>query len=173
MTSWLLGPARTVGFVVLSTALVYVSTVAALRLGERRTIAELSNFDFVVAIAIGAIVGRTATTRNPTYLQGMAAILALLAGHHAVGLARRRWPWCRHLFEKPPVVLVEGGQIRDRALDQADLTTADLAAKLRERGVTRLEDVELAVLEPNGHMSVVVRGDSPLDDIVRTGLPVR
>lgn len=171
MSSWLVGPARTAGFVAVTTALVYASTVLALRFGERRTLAELSTFDFVVAVAVGAIVGRTATTENPTYLQGMVAIVTLLAAHHAVGALRRRWPRCRRFFEKPPVVLVEEGRVCGDALARTDMTIADVAAKLREQGVTRLDEVQLAVLEPGGGMSVLGRDGTALDDTLRSGLP--
>ncbi|MDQ6715811.1 MAG: DUF421 domain-containing protein [Actinomycetota bacterium] len=173
MSEWLVGPVRTPGFVALSTALVYASTVVALRLGERRTIAEMSTFDFIVAVALEAVVGRTATTRQPTYLQGMTAIVALVLAHHLVGLLRRRSAAARRLIQRPPTVLVSGGQIDDQALAGVDLTSDDLAAKLRERGVARLEEVDLAVLESDGRVSVITRGAEPVGELLWRGLGER
>ncbi len=173
MSAWLVGPVRTAGFVAVSTALVYVSTVLALRLGERRTLAEMSTFDFVVAVAIGAVVGRTATTREPTYVQGITAIVVLVAAHHLVGFLRRRSGAVQALIERPPMVLVSDGRVDDEALAGVDLTPDDLAAKLRQRGVRRLEEVELAVLESNGRVSVIYRGSEPVGDLLRRGLVAR
>ncbi|MFN2607902.1 MAG: DUF421 domain-containing protein [Acidimicrobiales bacterium] len=173
MNRWLVGPLSSVGFVSLTAVLMYVSTVLALRVGERRTIAEMSTFDFVVAVALGAIVGRTVTTAEPTYLQGMAAIVTLLVAHHVVGALRRRWPAVRRVVEDRPVVLVVGGQVRADALASADFTEDDLAAKLRQGGVPRLEEVELAVLESNGAVSVITRGAEPVGDLLWRGLDQR
>ncbi|MCA1682993.1 MAG: DUF421 domain-containing protein [Actinobacteria bacterium] len=170
MSRWLVGPLGSLGFVALTAALMYLSTVLALRVGERRTIAEMSAFDFVVAVAIGAIVGRTVTSAEPTYLQGMTAIVTLLVTHHVVGILRRRFPAVRRAVEERPVVVVTDGRVHERAVAAVDLTMEDLAAKLRQRGIPRLEEVELAVLESDGRVSVITRGAEPVGDLLWRGL---
>jgi hypothetical protein len=119
---WTLGSWRTVGFVALSTLLIYVSVVVALRVGERRTLAEMSGFDFAVAVAVGSIIGRVSTARSPTYVQGLAALVTLLVSHYLITFARARsarlrlWlddrrRWC---FE---TACTDGG-LAQRALDR-------------------------------------------------------
>lgn len=168
--SWLLGQWRTIWFVAVSAALMYVSAVVLLRVGERRTLSEMSPFDFAVAIAVGAIIGRTATTASPSYVQGMTALVTLLVVHNLLSRLRLRWPWVRSLVERPPRVVVRDGRIDDEAMRRAHLTHDDLYTRLRERGVVRLEDVHLVVLETRGAISIVPSDGAPPDAVMFRGL---
>lgn len=163
MYRWLLGEWRTVGFVALSTVLIYVSTVGAVRASERRTLAEMSVFDFVVAVAIGAIVGRTATTASPSYVQGLVAVFTLAVSHRCLGWVRLRRSALRQIFERRPLIIVRAGRLCPEEVGRGHLSDGDVAAVLREHGVARLEDVQLAVMEANGRFSVIGRDQPELD----------
>jgi uncharacterized membrane protein YcaP (DUF421 family) len=168
--AWLLGSWRTVGFVALSTLLIYLSVVVALRVGERRTLAEMSTFDFAVAVAIGSIIGRVATTREPSYVQGLAALVTLLVVHHAVTFARARSPRLKRWVERPPRVLLRDGEVLTDALRREHLTEDDLMRKLREHDVHTLDEVELVVLEAKGGFSILRRRPHGVDERVRHGI---
>ena len=167
---WTLGSWRTVGFVALSTLLIYLSVVVALRVGERRTLAEMSTFDFAVAVAVGSIIGRVSTTRSPTYVQGLAALVTLLVAHYVITFARARSDRLKACVERPPRVLLRDGLVLGRALRREHLTEEDLMRKLREHDVHDLAEVELVVLEAKGGFSVLRRGPRPVDDLIRRGL---
>jgi hypothetical protein len=62
--SELIGGAGGLGWVAVKAVLLFAVAVIGLRLGERRTLAQLSAFDFAVAVAVGAIIGRGATHRT-------------------------------------------------------------------------------------------------------------
>ncbi len=160
---WLVGEWRTVGFVAVSTLLVYVSAVTGMRMSERRTLAEMSAFDFVVAVALGAVVGRTATTAAPSYIQGLTAIATLVVVHRLVGWARIRSNRFRQTLDRPSVIVVDHGQVIGQAMRRAHLTDADLHAVLRQHRVARLDEIEVLVMEANGRFSVILRDGPPLD----------
>ena len=61
--SWLIGHASDVGLVAAKAALMYLTALLALRLGERRTLAQWTIIDFATAVAMGAIIGRTAMSQ--------------------------------------------------------------------------------------------------------------
>ncbi|MDP8977683.1 MAG: DUF421 domain-containing protein [Actinomycetota bacterium] len=170
MSAWFVGSLPTVAFVAASTVLIYCSTIVVLRLDERRTLAQMSPFDFVVAVALGAIVARTATSPQPTYLQGLVAVVALLATHRLLGVCRARWEGVRRVLEKPPIVLVSRGAIHSASLRDAHLVESDVISMLRGQGVVRLEDVDLAMLEANGTLSVLCGGEHGVDDALLTGV---
>ena len=159
---WVAGGWQTAGWVVLSTVLIYVSTVVGLRLGERRTLGEMSIFDFTVAVAVGGIVGRTATTESPSYVQAMTAVVVLLICHRLVAVARVRWVAVRRLVDRGPRVLVRDGRCDREAVRRALLTDGDLWRVMREHGVGRVADVRLLVLESRGAFSVIAQ-DTQLD----------
>ncbi len=164
MWRWLAGDWRTAGFVAVSTVLIYLSTVAGAHVTERRTLAEMSAFDFIVAVALGAIVGRTATTPSPSYVQGTVAVATLVGTHRFFAWARLRSRRVRRLVDRAPEILLASGRPVQEAMERARVTEEDLFAVLREHGVRRIEDVELVVLEARGRISVVPCGDAPLDE---------
>jgi uncharacterized membrane protein YcaP (DUF421 family) len=89
---------------------------------------------------------------------GILAAVVLLVLNAVVARLRLRWPRLRRLVEGSPTLLVLRGEVitdhlRREGLDQETLETA-----LREHGVADLNDVEMAVLEIDGSISVVPAG---------------
>jgi hypothetical protein len=66
--------------------LLYATAIIGLRLGKRRILAELSPFDFVAAVAVGAIVGRIPSAADADYLAGAVTLIAVLFAHAVVSL---------------------------------------------------------------------------------------
>lgn len=170
MFDWILGGWRTIGFVAVSTVLIYGSTVAVLRFTERRTMAEMSSFDLVVVVAFGSIVGRTATAVRPSYAQSIAALVTLLALHHVASWLRLRSAIARRCMDRRPVVLVEAGELCSRALHDSHLTDADIWRVLRQHQIRVLAGVDLLVMEGTGEFSVFCHGEGPIDPRLLAGL---
>ncbi|MBV8349360.1 MAG: DUF421 domain-containing protein [Mycolicibacterium sp.] len=131
----------------------FATAAAAFRFGGRRTMAEFSPFDWVTAVAVGALVGRSATATDTSWLTATAALLALLVAHGLV--ARLRFvPWIRRLVDPPVRTLIRDGQIDDANLRRCGLTRADLNAVLRQHGYEDPADIRLALFEARGVVSV-------------------
>lgn len=137
----------------------FVAATIAFRLTERRTIAEFSPFDWITAVAVGAIVGRTATAADTSWLTGTAALLAVIAAHAVV--ARLRFiPWMRRLVDPPVRVLIRDGEVHQPNLRRSRITRADLDAVLREHGYVDPADVHLALYESKGAVSIFAKTPS-------------
>jgi hypothetical protein len=67
----LFGEPGGLGWVAVKAVLLFAVAVIGLRLGERRTLAQLSAFDFTVAVAIGSIIGRTVTAASTSFATGL------------------------------------------------------------------------------------------------------
>jgi uncharacterized membrane protein YcaP (DUF421 family) len=131
----------------------FITAATAFRLTLRRTIAEFTPFDWVTAVAVGAIVGRTATAAGTSWLTGTAALIALIAVHDIV--ARLRFiPWIRRLVDPPVRVLIRDGQLDRTNLKRCGLTEEDLDAILRQHGHQTSADIRLALFETRGVVSV-------------------
>jgi uncharacterized membrane protein YcaP (DUF421 family) len=170
MWDWVFGSWRTVGYVAVNTVLVYVSVLVAIRVGERRTLAQMSTFDLIVAVSLGAIIGRTATAPSPSYAQGLAAVVTLLAAHAALSWGRRHLPHIVGITERNALLIVSDGVVLPGALERAHLTSDDLACVLREHGVAAIDQVAAVVLEARGAFSVVRADAGPLGREVLTGV---
>ena len=103
--SQVIGGWSALGSVLLKATLLYLTAVFGFRLGERRTLAEMSAFDFVAAVAVGAIVGHVPNSRTMSYLQGAATLIAVLVSH-AVIARLRHFPSVASLFDHSPRILV-------------------------------------------------------------------
>lgn len=156
MAQWLGTSWTTLASVVVSTIAFYVTVMAALRLAGRRTVAQISAFDFVVTVAIGSLLSTTVVSRDPTYAQGAAALVTLLAMQVAVAYARKRFPRARKLLDFSARVIARDGRI-DTSPDPlgAQLTEDDVWSMLRQRGFFDLGRVGVIILEPQGKISVV------------------
>lgn len=136
------------------TSALYLTAATLFRCAERRTLAEFAPFDWVAAVAAGAIVGRAATATDTSWLTASAALICLLLSH-AVLARLRLVPVIQKFIDPPLRVLVHDGRIDCRNLRRCGLTIADLDAVLRQRGLLGAEHVHLAIFEAKGAISVL------------------
>lgn len=169
--SWLVGHSSALGEVAAKAALMYLIALVALRLGERRTLAQWTIIDFATAVAMGAIIGRTAIAGTQSFVTGAVALVALVVIHRVASVIRLQ-PMLRKLFDHRLRVLVEHGQIRRQELRKCGLTENDLFTQLRQRGIFSLENVRYVLYETKGSITVV-NDDVPVapePQLVRVGV---
>lgn len=156
----MIGDPSAAGDAVLKTAALFITAVTLFRFTERRTLAEFAPFDWIAAVAAGAIIGRAATASDTSWLSASAALISLLVTHTV--LARLRFiPRIRRFIDPPLTVLIRDGQVDRRNLRQCGLTDADLQAVLRQHGHQSPNSVHLAIFEAKGAISVLgTRGQS-------------
>ncbi|WP_223643337.1 DUF421 domain-containing protein [Corallococcus sp. EGB] len=117
----------------------------------------MSPFDFVAAVAVGAIVGRVPNADTTSYLEGAITLVTLLAAHRLLMWLRFR-PGFARLIDHSPRVLVTRGEVRGRELRRCGLTAEDLHSLLRQQGVGDLESVRYAIYEKRGQLPVIRQG---------------
>ncbi len=147
----------------------YLTALVGLRLGERRTLAQWTIIDFATAVAIGAIVGRTAIAEGQPYLTGAVALSTLIVVHRLASLLRFR-PLLGKLADHRVRVLVADGQVRRDQLRLCGLTDNDVYAQLRQRGVYDLSQVRYLLYEAKGDLTVVPKTSGPVPELVRIGI---
>lgn len=150
----LFGGATDLGWVALKALLLFLTAVVGFRVSRRRTLAEMSAFDFVAAVAVGAIVGRVPNSTTTSYLAGVVTLVTVLVAHALI--ARLRYsPAVARLFDHPPRLLVAHGRVLDGQLRRSGLTRDDLYGLLRQQGVTDLAELRYVVFEQGGKVSVI------------------
>lgn len=164
----MVGHAGELGWVALKAVLMLALAVAAFRFGQRRTLAQLTSFDFAVAVALGAIIGRTITSSSTSFLTGAVALVTLLAAHTLITEARRRFR-LHAVLDQPPNVLVVHGELQQSGLARAGLTDADVFALLRQQEVGSLSEVGYLLYEARGGVSLH-RAGRPVGPLMRDAL---
>ena len=130
--------------------LIYAFLAVALRLAGKRELAQLNSLDFVVLLAVANAV-QNGIIGNDNSVTGAvlgASALFVLNGILAVVLFQS--PKLRRLAEGTPRVLISMGVVDYEALRKERLTVDQLMAAIATQGAGGLDDVEEAVLEPNG-----------------------
>jgi uncharacterized membrane protein YcaP (DUF421 family) len=134
----------------------YVALLALLRASGKRTIAQGTAFDFVLALVLGDMVDDLLWGEAPaaTFL---AAVGTLTLVHTLVAWGQYVSPRFERLVSGRPAAVMERGQPVPEALRAEHLTHGDLEALLRLGGVTRERwgEVETALLEPDGQPSLL------------------
>lgn len=171
MPSWLGGQTPQLAGVVGKALLMYVTAVIGLRVAQRRTLSQWTAIDFAAAVAVGAIVGRTALASGQSYVVGAVALVTLLIAHTVVTYGRML-PGLAKLLDHRVRVLVDHGRLLPRQLKICGLTENDVLAKLRQQGVHDLGELRYVLYETKGELTLVREEGAPSPDgpLVRTGL---
>jgi uncharacterized membrane protein YcaP (DUF421 family) len=150
--------------IVARAAIVYVAVLVGLRLGGKREIGQMTVFDLVVILLIANAVQNAMTGSDVSVTGGLVAAGVLLTLNYALGVVRERVPFLRRAVEGDPTLLVSNGKFIEGNLRREGIDADLVMMAIREHGVGNLKEVEMAVLETDGSISVV-----PVDStIVRT-----
>jgi len=142
---------------VVRAAVVYVLFLAALRIFGKRELGQFTLFDLaLVLLAANAL--QPAITGPDASIPGAAIIIATIFSlNRLVAEARRRVPAVRRVLDFPATVVGRNGAWIRAAIDKEGLDEEDLDAALREHGLASVKEMELAVLEHDGSISIVAR----------------
>jgi uncharacterized membrane protein YcaP (DUF421 family) len=135
---------------------VYVMMLAVIRALGKRAVGNFAAFDLVVALMLGEVVDEI-IYGDVTFTQGTVAIVVIAAAQ-----ATNAWltSWGHgfdRLLEGSPTVIVREGQFDQRGMRAERMNDKDVIAHLRQQGIRDLREVELALVEDDGAVSVVRR----------------
>jgi uncharacterized membrane protein YcaP (DUF421 family) len=141
--------------IALRTTIVYLALLVGIRLTGHRLLGQLSAFDLVLLLIIANAVQNAMVGPDTSLAGGLVAAGVLLVWHQALARLRRTSPRVAKVLAGEGIMLVNNGAILDQHLGRAGITEAELLQALREHGVATVKDVRLAVLEPDGSISVI------------------
>ncbi len=141
--------------IALKSIAVYVFIVAAIRVFGKKEFAQLSVVDVVFILLISNSV-QTAMVGDDTSLSGgLVAALALFAMNYVFKRLSLGSQSISNVIDGEPVLLIYNGEIRPNALKEASISLEQLKAVVREHGVEEISDVNLAIFEVDGNISVL------------------
>jgi uncharacterized membrane protein YcaP (DUF421 family) len=145
--------------IVLRTLAVYLAVLIGLRLAGKREIGQMTVFDLVVLLLIANAVQNAMVGPDTSLAGGILAAVVLLLVNALVARLRLNWPGFRRWVEGTPTLLVLHGEIITEHTRREGIDEETLLAALREHGVAEIREVEMAVLEIDGSISVVPASD--------------
>jgi uncharacterized membrane protein YcaP (DUF421 family) len=127
------------------------------RLIGRRPAGMIAPFDVVLLVLIGGIAIGPIIGKDHSLLSAVVAVFSLGLTHSLLAWLKGRFPLLRRIFDGTPVVVYERGRWHEDRLRALRLTAQDVMAAARQRGLTRLEQVQCAVAEGDGNIAIVER----------------
>lgn len=140
--------------IVLRTAVMFLFTLLMIRTIGKRSLGQLSIFDFVIIIALGSAVGDPMFYEDVPLLYGMAVVTIVVALERTLALVTSRQERAERMVDSSPTILVREGVVDYSALRSELMSVSELFQALRVNGIEQLDDVALAVLEPSGAVSI-------------------
>jgi uncharacterized membrane protein YcaP (DUF421 family) len=145
--------------IALRTSVVYLALLVVLRFTGARQLGQMSTFDLVLLLIISNAVQNAMVGPDTSLAGGLMAAGVLIAWHRVIDWWRMRSTGVAKLLAGEGIMLIHRGTILTTHLRRAGITHADLLQALREHGVASAADVLLAVLEPDGAISVIQTED--------------
>lgn len=140
--------------------IVYIFLIVGLRLAGKRELAQLNPFDLVVLLTLSNTVQNAIIGEDNSVTGGLIGAATLLLVNYIVVRFLFSHEHLEHIVEGEPDVLIEGGVIREDRLKKELLTKAELETAAHRQGFASLKDIERAVIEPGGTISLIGRRPS-------------
>lgn len=134
--------------------ILYVLLLGCMRLMGRRQIGELQPSELVITMLLSEIASIPLTSIDVPLLNSVAAILVLTALEVLLSALCLKSDRVRKLLQGRPMLVVQNGNPDQNAMKRLRLTIDDLLEALREKDVFDLADVQCAILEPDGKLSL-------------------
>lgn len=125
------------------------------RILGKRQISQLTFFDYIVGISIGSIAAEMCIDENVSWFDGIVSMIIWTAFPLSLSFFAKKSINARKLLEGTPEILIQNGKIVEKNLNKSKFTINDLLEELRAKDVFNIEDVEFALLETNGKISVL------------------
>lgn len=141
--------------ITLRAASVYLFIIVALRLFGKKELAQLSVIDLVFILLISNAVQNAMVGSDTSLLGGIIAAAALFVLNFILKKLTHRFEGVSKLIEGEPIMLIYKGMIQSENLKKADISMQELETAIREHGVNSIKNVDLAMLETDGNISVL------------------
>jgi uncharacterized membrane protein YcaP (DUF421 family) len=141
---------------VLRALAVYIVLLLILRLAGSRTLAGITTFDFVLVLIISEAVQQALIDDDNSMINAFLLVITLVSLNILMSLIKQRSTRFERLLDGTPLLLLENGRIHADRLQRERVDEADVLEAARERrGISRLDDIDYAVLERNGQITLI------------------
>ena len=140
---------------VVRAVVVYLFLLVLLRLTGKRQVGQLAPFDLVLLLVLSNAVQNAMNGGDNSITGGVILASTLVALNWSVGWLVYRSKRLEALIEGRPVIIVHDGRVDHDAMRKTQMTMHELESSLRSQGCTGPEEVRFAVLENNGHITVI------------------
>ncbi len=135
----------------------YFFLVFIVRIVGRRPGKQLTPFEFVLIFFLGGLTLTGMVGNEVSLTNAVCQIITVACGHYALVWVRTKSSRVARFLDGTPLMLLEGGHWRTRTMQKQQISPADVMAMARDQGLKTPLDIDTAVLERNGEISLIPR----------------
>lgn len=146
---------------VLRAAAVYLILLVIMRIAGKRTLAQVTVFDFILLLIIGEATQQALLAEDFSIVNAAIVIGTLVLLDIGLSMLKQRSKRLDRIIDDTPVVIVDHGKLLRDRMDRARIDEQEILVAARElHGLERLEQIKFAVLERSGGISIVPSSSS-------------
>lgn len=144
------------GLVVLVRSIIsFFSLLIFAKILGKQQISQLTFFDYTLGITIGSIAATLTTDLSSRAWPHFVGLFAWAFLGYLMQVITERWRYAAKYIEGEPTIIIMNGKIMENALKKMKYTAADIMGLLRIKDVFDLSQVDFAIIELNGQLSVL------------------
>lgn len=133
----------------------YFVLLLVVRVLKRRAGSQMTLFEFVLIFLIGGVIILSTVGDDRSVTNCTGAVIAVGLMHRAISWAKSKSPKIGAVVDGSPLVLMKNGEWQHEAIRQKMIRPEDLEAAARGQGVPSIDEVQYAILERNGGISII------------------
>jgi uncharacterized membrane protein YcaP (DUF421 family) len=137
--------------------LVFFFLLVSLRLSGSRQIGQFAPFDLILLLVLSNAVQNSMNGGDNSLVGGLISALTLIILNHGLAFVSTRNKIAEKFIEGQPLILIHNGKPIEKLLHQENISHQDLERVVRQAGLNHFSEVQLAILETNGAISIIAK----------------
>ncbi|MTI57678.1 YetF domain-containing protein [Geosporobacter ferrireducens] len=141
------------------TLILYIVVLICMRLMGKGEVAEMQPFELVIMLMIAELAALPMGDTGIPLMNGIIAIIALVFAQVSISMINLKSEKVRSIICGKPSILIDHGQINEKELKRLRISLNDLVEQIRAKDYPSVADVEFAILETNGDLSIIPKAN--------------
>ncbi len=143
--------------ILIRTILIYLFLIGIMRLMGKRQLGELEVTDLVITLLLSEIATIPITDKNTPILYAVVPVITLASFEVFTSGLSLKYPRIKSLLSPKPALLIHNGKIDRAELQKVRISLDELLCELRQKNVSDVDQVQYAILESNGKISIITK----------------
>lgn len=154
----------------LSTTISFLVLLLLTRLLGKKQMSQLTFFNYITGITIGSIAGNIVTLEGKDFFLTISSLIWWCLLTYVVDVAVIKFPKVRLVLDGEPSIVIKKGEIQHKTLKKLRLDLDNLLTLMREKDVFTITDIDYAIVEPNGELTILKKLDK--QNVVKKDLDI-
>ena len=157
--------------ILIRTIIVYAFLMTAIKMMGKRQIGEIQVSEFVITILISELIGYSVMDGDIPLIYMVIPIITLIAAEVIISYIGTKSKTVKAILGPSPCMLIEKGEIKQENLKNVRFTINELISEIRLKGYSDITEIDYAILEPNGKLSVISKAEYKNPTVQQLNLP--